>query len=178
MTRSIFALMTAVGCFAADGNQLLDVKRIYVDKLGGASSSAIRDMLINALQSSRLFQITEDPTKADAFLRGSADDDVYNENFQMSESVRAGTSLGSGAYRSAVPRISATVGEQESVHKTERRHEALAAVRLVSRDGDVIWATTQESQGAKFRGAGSDVAEKVVRQLLADLDKVRKPAVP
>jgi hypothetical protein len=38
----------------------------------------------------------------------------------------------------------------------------------VSKDGDVIWATTQESQGAKFRGASADVADKVVRQLMAD----------
>ena len=48
-------------------------------------------------------------------------------------------------------------------------------MRLVSKDGEVIWATTQESTGAKFRGASADVAEKIVKQLLADTEKARRP---
>jgi hypothetical protein len=51
----------------------------------------------------------------------------------------------------------------------------MAAVRLITKDGDVIWATTQESLGAKFRGASADVADKVVRQLIADMEKARQP---
>jgi len=47
-------------------------------------------------------------------------------------------------------------------------------VRLVNKDGDVIWSTTQESNGAKFRGASADVADKITRQLTADLDRVRQ----
>ena len=39
----------------------------------------------------------------------------------------------------------------------------MAAVRLVNKEGDVIWATTQESLGAKFRGASMDVADKITR---------------
>ena len=38
--------------------------------------------------------------------------------------------------------------------------------------GDVIWSTTQESKGAKYKGANADSADKVVRQLLRDLDKL------
>jgi hypothetical protein len=41
-------------------------------------------------------------------------------------------------------------GESESSRSVERRHEANAAVRLVNKDGDVIWSTTQESMGASF----------------------------
>jgi hypothetical protein len=48
------------------------------------------------------------------------------------------------------------------------------AVRLVSSDGDVLWSTTQESKGAKYKGASADVAEKVVKQLLWDLEKLEK----
>jgi len=47
------------------------------------------------------------------------------------------------------------------------------AVRLVSSDGDVVWSTTQESQGAKYKGASADVAEKVVKQPLWDLEKLQ-----
>jgi hypothetical protein len=56
----------------------------------------------------------------------------------------------------------------------ERKHEASASVRLVNRDGDVIWSTTQESQGAKFRSASADVAEKIARQLSQDLERARR----
>ena len=51
---------------------------------------------------------------------------------------------------------------------------ALATVRLVNKDGDVIWSTTQESNGAKFRGASADVAEKIARQLGMDYERVRR----
>ena len=40
--------------------------------------------------------------------------------------------------------------------------------------GDVLWSTTQESKGAKYKGANADAADKVVKQLLRDLDKVKE----
>ena len=66
------------------------------------------------------------------------------------------------------------MGEQESARIAERRHEATAAVRLVSKDGDVLWSTTQESLGAKFRGAAADVAEKITRQLVKDYETAKR----
>ena len=172
MTRFVLALLAAVGCFAADQapNPLLSVQRIYVDQLKGESAPQIRDMIINALQGTKVFVITENPDKADATLRGSAEDLIYTDTFQSSEGIRASAALGSGALGSRVGSrgVSASVGDEESTRIAERKHEATAAIRLVSKDGDVIWATTQESQGAKFRGASADVADKVVRQLMAD----------
>jgi hypothetical protein len=38
----------------------------------------------------------------------------------------------------------------------------------------VIWSTTQESNGAKFRGASADVADKITRQLTTDVERVRQ----
>ena len=69
--------------------------------------------------------------------------------------------------------MSTSVGEDESQRTTERRHEAMAAVRLVNSEGDVIWSTVQESKGAKFRGASMDVAEKITKQLMVDLTVAR-----
>jgi hypothetical protein len=40
----------------------------------------------------------------------------------------------------------------------------------------VLWSTTQESPGAKFRGAGADVAAKIARQLTLDVDRARREA--
>ncbi len=55
---------------------------------------------------------------------------------------------------------------EDSVASTETIHDARLAVRLVASDGGVIWTTTQESKGAKYKGASADVADKVVNQLL------------
>src|SRR4051794_30106994 len=181
MRRSVLVLLAA-GCLAADPAQssLLGIRKIYVDRLNGESAAQIRDMIINALQGSKLFVITENPDKADATLRGSAEDLIYTDNFQSSEGVHARAALGSGGTTSRITSrgLSASVGEEESQRSTERRHEATAAIRLVGKDGDVIWSTTQESHGAKFRGASADVADKVVRQLLVDLDHARRPDIP
>jgi hypothetical protein len=47
-------------------------------------------------------------------------------------------------------------------------------VRLCNKDGDVLWSTTQESQGAKFRSASADVAAKIAHQLTLDVDKAQR----
>jgi len=161
--------------------QLLAVKRVYVDRLtGGETAAQIRDMIIASLQGARLFMLTENADRADAFLRGSAEDLVFTDTFSSSEGVnaRGALSTSSPQNRSSSSRrsayLSAGVGDQESVRIAERKHEACAAVRLVNKDGDVIWATTQESLGGKFRGASADVADRITRQLQADLERARK----
>lgn len=161
--------------------QLLDVRRVYVDRLsGGETAAQIRDMIISSLQAARLFVLTENPDRADAVLRGSAEDLVFTDTFSSSEGLnaRGNISAGSGQSSSSSSRrygsLGASAGEQESVRIAERKHEASAAVRLVNKDGDIIWSTTQESQGAKFRGASADVADKTTRQLLADFEQARK----
>ena len=175
--RTLVVLCVAAGC--AGTQQLPQVRRICVEDLtGDRSATQIRDMIVAALQRSNLFQITENRERADAVLKGSAEDLVFTETHQSSDGVTAHASLGSvpisinerGNHR--LP--SAGVGEQESEKSSERKHEAFAAVRLVNKDGDVIWSTTQESLGAKFRGASADVADKVMKQLLADLEKAKK----
>lgn len=169
------------------GENLLSVRRIFVDKLsGGDPAEQIRDMIISQLQRTGLFALTENAERADAFLRGSAEDLIYTDTHQTSESMdsRGGISLGnprnsSGKYTSGRGvSVNASVGENESQRISERKHEALAAVRLVNKDGDVIWSTIQESRGAKFRGASSDVAERITRQLLADYGRAKSRVSP
>jgi len=163
--------------------QLLTLKRVYVDRLsGGETAAQIRDMIISSLQAARLFVITENPDRADAILRGSAEDLVFTDTFSSSEGIQArgAISTASPQSRSSSSRrsayLSAGVGDQESTRIAERKHEASAAVRLVNKEGDVIWSTTQESQGGKFRGASADVTERITRQLLADYARARKLA--
>ena len=89
--------------------------------------------------------------------------------------MRSGVATGSRSTRtsSGARSLSVGVGDRESTDIKERKHEALATVRLVNKEGDVIWSTTQESSGAKFRGASADVADKITRQLTADVDRIK-----
>jgi len=57
--------------------QLLIIRRVYVDRLtGGETAAQMRDMIISSLQNSNLFALTENQERADAFLRGGAEDMV------------------------------------------------------------------------------------------------------
>ncbi len=163
----------------ADLAQLLAVRRVCVDRLnGGETAAQIRDMIIGSLQRARLFVITENPERCDAFLRGSAEDLVFTETFASSDGVnaRGSAAVSDGGYSRSrrAASASAGVGESDSLRTTERKHEATASIRLVTRDGDVIWSTTQESLGAKFRGASLDVAEKITKQLVSDVSRARR----
>jgi hypothetical protein len=170
--------------------QLLGVRRIFVDRLtGGETAAQMRDLVISSLHSARVFILTENAERADATLRGAAEDLIYTDIFQSSDGINAhlgegehdsnGTSTrfngaSGGASRSSGRNLAVGIGENESNSSHERMHEAIATVRIVNKDGDVIWSTTQESNGAKFRGASADVADKIMRQLVNDVERLRK----
>lgn len=166
---------------------LASVRRIYIEPLGGGNTSdQMRDMIIAALQNSKLFAITDNQERADAILRGSSDDKTYTDEHSSSESLGLHTSSGSGSGSNSTMGIgssshrydSAGVSDSETSDIKERRHEASASIRLVDSDGDVIWSTTQESSGGKFRGAMADVADKIARQLADDTRKARAARSP
>lgn len=160
---------------------LAQVKRIYIDKLtAGEGSEQIRDQLLSALAGLGLFVLTENPDRADAFLRGAAEDRVFQETFDFREGIDGRAQLGTGSTGRNATRRNAgiSVGEDESARQTERKHDAVAALRLVNQDGDVIWSTLQQSAGAKFRGASVDLVRKVVEQLKQDTLAARKPPAP
>jgi hypothetical protein len=157
--------------------QLRNVRRVYVDRLtGGETAAQMRDILISSLEAARVFVLTENQERADAILRGASEDLIFTDVHSSSEGLDAranfGTGRSSSTSRSQYGGVG--VGQNESERSAERRHEAVAAVRLVNKDGDVIWSTTQESLGAKFRGASSDVADKITGKLKEDFEKARK----
>jgi hypothetical protein len=158
--------------------QLLSVRRLHVEPFTGENASQVRDMLIAALHRARLFVLTENPAAADAVLRGSAEDLIFTDVFQSSNGVNARMNVGVGRGASSSRNreslaVGAGLGENESTRIQERKHEASAAVRLVGRDGDVLWSASMESQGAKFRSAAMDVAERLTRQLAQDLGRLK-----
>ncbi len=153
------------------GAKLLSVTSIYVDKLnGGLAATRIRDMIIGSVQRTGLFVITEDEARADAFLRGSANDLVYTDYLRDQEAVNVRGSSSRSRRDPGDSRFdsgSFGIAEREGTLRREHKHEAGAAVRLVLKNGEVIWSTTEESSGAKYRGAAADVAEKVAKQLVS-----------
>ena len=164
---------------AAGLRQLLTIRRVYVDRLtGGETAAQMRDILISSLEGAKLFILTENQERADAVLRGASEDLVFTEVHTSSDGINAHANLGvrtGGSTRTSRGDTAGVgVGENESDHSAERRHEAIAAVRLVNKDGDVIWSTTEESLGAKFHGASVDVADKITARLKEDFEKARK----
>lgn len=164
---------------------LAKVRRIYVDILtGGESALRIRDLLMSRIQTTKLFIVTEEEEKADAVLKGAGSDSTFTDVFVSSDNINAHSqislpSLGNNSNSTSSARYSDRIntsigaGESESQKIEERKHEAIATVRLVNKDGDVIWSATEESSGAKFMGASVDVVDRITKKLAADYRKAR-----
>jgi curli biogenesis system outer membrane secretion channel CsgG len=167
------------------------VKRIYVSSFGDDEvSKQLQAMVVSSLVASKKFVVTENEKKADGVLKGAA----LQKTSQEVHAYGSGTSVGAaaGGHQSSVSGSSVNgngsisgsssggfaakhMGIDDSSVNTETIDRASAAVRLVNSDGDVIWSTTQESHGAKYKGATADVADKIVSQLTRDVEKASKP---
>jgi hypothetical protein len=178
---TLFSLM-AFPLLASDPPRgLTAVRRIYVESLGATPQALmLRDMIISSISSSGIFTITETAERADAILRGSAHDEVYVEEHRSTDSITAGVHIANSEYNSSRTDKSGgsksrgvNIGQNETMNSADRRHEASASVRLLDSNGDVIWSTTQESLGAKFKSSSADVADKIYRTLFEDLQKAR-----
>ena len=163
--------------------KLVKVKRVYVDSFGDdAISKQLQAMVITALASSNRFILTENKDKADAILKGTGLEKTSQEFHAIGDSTTVAAagggehseisgSNGSVSGSSGGGFFGKKMGTSDSQASTETVNDARLAVRLVYTDGDVLWTTTKESKGAKYKGASADVADQIVKQLLSDLDK-------
>jgi hypothetical protein len=163
--------------------KLLSARRIFVDDFGESSASkTLRSMVIDAVRKSNRLIVTENRDKADLILRGAALDKTTQEFHALGSSTAVASAAGghsasvtgtpyhvSGSSSGGFGAAAAAIDDAQA--STETINDARVSVRLVSNDGDVVWSTTQESKGAKYKSATADVADKVVKQLLRDLDK-------
>lgn len=168
--------------------ELFQVRRIFVDSFGTAEEAQqLQAMVIASITESKRLKVTEDKTKADAILKGFASEKSSQEVHAYGSGTAVGTAAGghsasvsgsnghiSGSSSGGFGAASSAI--QDSSVNTETIDSAKASVRLVNSDGDVIWTSTQESKGAKYKGASADVADKIVKQLLRDIDKAEKGA--
>lgn len=164
----------------SDSTALLKVKRIYVDSFGDdAISKELQSMIVSSLVSSKRFKVTENRERADAVLKGTATEKTSQEVHAYGDSTNVGGAAGgshgevSGRWGSSSGGFVAHhMGISDSSVNTETLNDARVAIRLVNSDGDVIWTTTQESKGAKYKGATADAAEKCVKKLIRDVERI------
>jgi hypothetical protein len=172
--------------------KLLQAKRIYIENFGDDSvSKTIQAMVADAIGASKRFIVTENKEKADLVLKGASIEKTSQETHGLASATTVAGAAGghsstvSGTATSAGANVSGQshggfvarhLGIEDAQTSTETVNDARISVRLVSPDGDVVWSTTQESKGAKYKGATADVADKVVKQLLWDLDRLSGPA--
>ncbi len=180
--KPIFLGLLLIGA-ASGADSLLEVKRVYVGQLaGGTQAESLRELIIASLNSTKLFVLTDNEARADAVLKGAADDNTFIDTFDTYDGMSGHDSLGKSgsALTSKIGSITggSAMSENESHHSKERKHEAYATVRLCNKDGDVLWSTTQESLGAKFRGASADVAAKIAHQISLDYERARHAQEP
>jgi hypothetical protein len=180
MSRVLLLAVAAAAVLPAQQAEQAEVRRVYVEALsGGGGAEPLRQVIISSLNATGLFILTDDPKRADAILRGAADDSTFTNTYDSDRSgggrVDAGLyGSGSRSARSGGGYGGSMSTDREAYHIKERKHEAYAAVRLVNRAGDTLWSTTQESQGAKFRGASTDVGAKIAHQMVIDMARIQR----
>src|SRR6266699_2030670 len=101
MRIPIWILFAAAAAWAAGTieedslRQLLAVRRIYVDRLtGGETAAQMQHLLVSSLESAKLFVLTENQERADAFLRGGAEDLIFSDVHTSSEGINVHTNCG------------------------------------------------------------------------------------
>lgn len=163
---------------------LLEVKRVCVATLSGDEKFAkqVQEMLISSLFAAKRLRVTENCERADGILKGTATENKEVVSRLEDEGIGFGKKVAgaSGSWNQSGGSVSAAgAGASgiagETLASSSVKNNTNLALRLVDKDGDVIWATTQESTGSKIRGPAADLADRAVKQLIRDLDKAEAP---
>lgn len=158
---------------------LLSVKRICVEKISGdgTQGAQAQEMAFASLFASKRFVLTENCEKADAVIKGAVTETTDQrvraeaEDIEFGKAVGAASaSLGSGTAAVAA----AHGGASETLASSETRRQVSVSLRIVDKDGEVLWAHTQESGGGKVKGPLADAVDRAVKQLVRDIEKAEK----
>jgi hypothetical protein len=141
-------------------------------------------MLVSSLLSAKRFSVTENCERAEATLKGTAAENKERlarfEDEGIGFGRRVGAASGSwGQSGGSVSAGSAGVAgvASETLASSSEMTNAALALRLVTKEGDVIWATTEESKGNKIRGPAADLADRAVKQLVRAIEKAESTLV-
>jgi hypothetical protein len=162
--------------------RLLEVRRICVQKLGDDPIGIqVQEMVIAKLFESRRFSLTENCDKADFVLKGSVTERSERSSRSESEGVGINASASgsqssrAGSFSSGTSAsTSAGASAHESLSSSEVKQQAAVTLRLVDKDGEILWAISSESTGGKTKGAIGDAADRAIRRFLRDIEKAEK----
>ena len=168
--------------------RILQVKRICVRNFGeDPLGIQVQEMVIAKLFESKRFSLTENCERADVVLKGSITERSESTYRSESEGIGfgrrvAGSESSSSRMGSASSSASSSVStgvtgsDHESLSSSEVKQYAAVTLRVVDKEGDILWATSQESAKGKTKGAIGFAAERAVRRLLRDIEKAEKQA--
>ncbi len=162
--------------------RLLQVKRVCVQNFGDdALGAQAREMVIARLFESKRFSLTENCAKADFVLKGAVterNDRAFREESEgvgFGVSAAASDSSGAGINRTGTSASASARGDaRETLASSETKQHAAVTMRLVDKDGEILWAASLESTGGKTKGAIGDAAERAVRKFLRDIERAEK----
>ncbi len=173
------AAPAAVSDSAVDA-RILQVKRICIGKFGeDALGTQVREMVIARLFEAKKFALldTENCASQDFTIKGS----ITEQREQSFRSESEGISVGRHALGATGTQNSVTVGEggasvsgHESLSSSQTKEHAVVTLRLVNKEGEILWAISMESTGGKIKGAIGDAAERAVRRFVRDLERAEK----
>lgn len=158
------------------------VRRICVQSFGPEPLGVqVQEMVIAKLFQAKRFSLTEDCDRADFVIKGS----ITERNEYQTRSESEGMGFGTSASYSTSSRTgnvgssssgsgSARGNAHESLSSSEVKQQAAVTLRVVDQEGEIIWATSQESAEGKSKGAITLAAEQAVRGLLRDIEKAKK----
>jgi len=158
---------------------LLAIKRLCVEKFAGEEPQAeqAREMAIASLFATKRFALTENCEKADAVLKGAVaeakEQRVRAEGEGMEFGTAAGAASVSGSSGSAA--VGAARGaSSETLVSSETLTQASVTLRIVDKDGDILWAHTEENKGAKTKTPIGFSLGRAVKALLREIERGEK----
>lgn len=166
--------------------RLLQVKRICIQKLGeDALGTQVQEMVIAKLFESKRFSMTENCDRADFVVKGSitersertfrSESEGIGFGERLSHSESQSSRVGSvGGSTSSSAAVAVTGSQHESLSSSEVKQQAAVTLRVVDKQGDILWAISLESTGGKTKGAIGDAAERAVRRLLRDIERAER----
>ena len=138
--------------------RILHIQRLCIHRFGeDALGVQVQEMVIAKLFESKRFSLTENCDTAQGALKGFITERSKHASNSESESV----SFGQGS-------------AHESLSSSQTKEQAVVTLRLVDKEGNIIWAISVESTGGKTKGAIGDAAERAVRRFLRDRDRAEK----
>ncbi len=165
--------------------KLQQITKICVGEFGNdVLGIQMKEIIIAKLFEAKRFKLKEDCKAAKAeevTVKGSVTERTEHTFRSESEGISAGKqAVGVGASSSTVVAVGegGSLSAHENLSSSQTKEHAVVTLRLVDKEGEILWAISQESTGGKTKGAIGDAAERAVRRLLRDIERAEKQPKP